>query len=183
MTAQNLVINLLPDSARSTRSGGRFLDWALTYGRYIIIVTELIVLLAFFSRFKFDQELTDLHESIQHKQAVITSVADFEREVRSLQERIKKIAGLEQDHALYLTTIGVLNDIMPADVILSTLSFKGKSVTLKAIAYSRRGIASFLSSLKTAKLFSAVNLGPIEQSEDINGPVAVQITMDLIPQE
>ena len=67
MPAFELDIDLLKQKPIEERFLGRFLEWALSYGRYIIIGTQIIVLLAFFSRFKLDQELSDLHERIDEK--------------------------------------------------------------------------------------------------------------------
>ncbi|MBI1869435.1 hypothetical protein HYS11_00505, partial [Candidatus Gottesmanbacteria bacterium] len=122
MSAQSISINLLPGGKDGKRYGGKFLQWALTYGRYIIIFTELIVLIAFFSRFKFDQELSDLHEIIQQKQAVISSVAEFETEVHLLQARIAQIKTIDRNHELYPKTLHLLDDLLPDDVVLKRLS-------------------------------------------------------------
>lgn len=183
MPASVIDINLLPEDMRGERYGSKFLQWALTYGRYIIIVTELIVLLAFFSRFKFDQELSDLHEVIQHKQAVIESVADFEKEVRILQDRIAKIGVLEKDHLLYLQAIKILNDIVPEDVILSNLSFQKLTVSLRAVAYSRKGLSNFLQMLKETPNFESIHVGAIEQSGENTGELSMQVSMGLITKE
>jgi hypothetical protein len=64
-------INLLPREEFEKKPIGKFLTWALSIGRYIIIFTELIVILAFLSRFKLDRDLSDLNQSIREKQAVI----------------------------------------------------------------------------------------------------------------
>ena len=61
-----LSINLMP--GRETSFGEKFLNWSLTFGRYIIIGTEIIVLVAFFSRFKLDRDFIDLHDQVKEKQ-------------------------------------------------------------------------------------------------------------------
>ena len=84
MAAPKSEIELLPQEGWEKGTLGKLLKWALTAGRYIVIVTELAVIMAFLSRFKFDRELTDLHEEIKQKQAVIQSAQSFETEFRFL---------------------------------------------------------------------------------------------------
>src|SRR3989344_3425468 len=64
-------INLIGEGDFSRTPIGRIVTWATTYGRYIMILTEIIVLLAFISRFSLDRKLTDLKEEITQKQAII----------------------------------------------------------------------------------------------------------------
>ena len=54
-------IELLPKEEWEKTSFGKFIKWTLNVGRYIVIATELIVILAFVSRFKLDRDLTDLY--------------------------------------------------------------------------------------------------------------------------
>jgi hypothetical protein len=60
-------INLLPKEEFEKKPLGKFLVWALSIGRYIVIFTELIVILAFLSRFKLDRDLADLNQSVREK--------------------------------------------------------------------------------------------------------------------
>src|SRR5437764_715683 len=66
----------------------KFIQWILTYGRYIIIGTEIVVLLAFLSRFKLDREYIDLHDQIKEKQNVLTTLKPIESNVNQLQARL-----------------------------------------------------------------------------------------------
>lgn len=179
MSAQIIRINLLPEGAGRDRYGGKFLQWALTYGRYIIIFTELIVLLAFFSRFKFDQELSDLREIIKHKQAVIASVSEFEKEVRRLQDRLAKINDLDKNHSLYPKAIQDIDGVLPEDVILKSLSFQGNTVMLSAIGYSSSGIQTFLTNLQSSKFFDKIQIGSIGPPTEVTGVLSLDLTMDL----
>ncbi|MBI3385346.1 hypothetical protein HY030_04095, partial [Candidatus Gottesmanbacteria bacterium] len=85
-------INLMPTEDLERTPAGRFLKWALTVGRYIVIFTELIVLIAFLSRFWLDRTLSDLHESIKQKQAIVKSAKDLEDQARSVQNRLHEVS-------------------------------------------------------------------------------------------
>ena len=84
-------VNLLPREELITKPLGRFLKWAFSYGRYIIISVELVVFLIFFSRFIYDRQLNDLNDVIEQKQSIIASAADFEKRFRGFQDKINYI--------------------------------------------------------------------------------------------
>ena len=67
MPADIVRINLLGSQDLEHTPWGRIVAWATTYGRYIMITTEIIVLLAFISRFSLDRKNTDLTEEVTQK--------------------------------------------------------------------------------------------------------------------
>ena len=87
MPAPKLDINLLAQTNINAKPLGKFLKWSLTYGRYIIIGTQIIVLLAFLSRFKLDQDLSDLHTKIDEKVNILEALAPIENNTRLLQDK------------------------------------------------------------------------------------------------
>ena len=93
MSAQNkkVNINLLIKDDLSKSFYGQLLSWVLTYGRYIIIITQIIVLSVFFLRFKLDRENTDLEESVSQKRAIIESITDLEKDIRVIQGKLSNV--------------------------------------------------------------------------------------------
>ena len=91
MPATETKINLLPVDPFEQGFWGRFLKWGLSVGRYIVIATELVVILAFLSRFKLDRDLSDLNETIAEKQAVLAAYSTLEADYRELAGRLDLI--------------------------------------------------------------------------------------------
>lgn len=94
MPAQRRPINLLPLSEFETSFGGRFLKWAVTWGRYIVILTELVVIAVFLSRFKLDRDLSLLGEEIEGKKNILEAQSATEEEFRRIQARVGVIKNL-----------------------------------------------------------------------------------------
>lgn len=159
-------INLLPGEELGRKPSGKFLTWALTYGRYIIIGTEIIVLLAFLSRFKLDRELTDLHQSIAQKQAVVLAASDLEHEVRDLQDRLSIIKKLEQQRGLSPKLLSTFEGITPQDVTLIELSMETSRLALKATALSNKGFTTFLNNLSASPRFGDVSLDDVRKAKN-----------------
>ena len=68
-----ITINLVPKDPFFATIPGRVLKWALSAGRYIVIFTELVVIISFATRFTLDRQVTDLNDTITSKEAIINS--------------------------------------------------------------------------------------------------------------
>mgnify|MGYP001577796589 FL=1 len=64
-------INLLPRDAFESSTLGVILSWALVFGKWAVILTQLVVMGAFLYRFSLDRNLTDLRKSIASNASVI----------------------------------------------------------------------------------------------------------------
>lgn len=153
MAAPKASIEFIPQEDWEKTSFGKLLKWVLTVGRWIVIVTELVVVLAFLSRFKFDRDLTDLNEKIKQQQAIITASAQFEEEFRLLQKRLLAINKLKETRSEPESIIAELSGLIPPDVLLDDISVSKNQITLSAIALSENGLAGFLNNLKNSPKF------------------------------
>ena len=157
-------INLLPREEFEKKPLGRFLTWALSAGRYIVIFTELIVILAFLSRFKLDRDLSDFNQSIREKQAIIEASAEFEKEFNFLQTRLATIKKLGSQQASFTQLVGVIGSLTPLDVAISNLGFSEDSVRINATALSEKGLGNFVANLSASPNFKEVTLTSISKS-------------------
>ena len=85
------AVNLLPKDTFYESRVGKTVKWAITFGRWIVVFTDFIVISSFLSRFYFDTKLADYHDEIKQKQTIIEALAPFEDSFRLLQERISLI--------------------------------------------------------------------------------------------
>jgi Tfp pilus assembly protein PilN len=158
MTAQRREIELIPKENWEKKPIGRFLKWALTIGRYIVIITELIVILAFLSRFKLDRDLTNLYEEIEQKQTIVDSASDLENNFRFLQKRLTTIQNLEKKQLEAAQVMEEVTSLTPLDVSFSDFSSTAEGVNFTATALSEAGLATFLNNLKNSGHFEDLNL-------------------------
>lgn len=158
MKLVKLKINLLPKKELEGRALEKFLKWSLTFGRYIIVGTEIIVLLAFFSRFKLDRELTDLHEQINQKETIVKFNQEFEKETRNIQKQLKEIKGLEQNYDSVIKLLGFFESNIPKEVTLEKLSLSEERISLSGVSLSTSSFIDFLARIRTSEKFTQVNL-------------------------
>lgn len=164
MPAKPVAINLLGQEDLKHTPQGRIIGWALTYGRYIMIGTEIVVLLAFISRFSLDRKLTDLKEEISQKQAILEANKDLERDIRELQDKLVKLRQSMTNQSAPLDTLTLLQSLLPPDVYVETLDVAGDRLSANAIAATTRGFSQFLVNLQSAKQFSRVDIGDIKKT-------------------
>lgn len=174
-------INLLPGITDFEKtSWGKFLKWALSIGRYIIVFTELIVILAFLSRFKFDRDLTDLHEAIEQKKSIVSSASTFESNFRNLQSRLKAIEKLDKEQIAFENLLKDFSSFTPVDVTISNLSISRSSITLGASSLSEAGLATIIYQLRNSPKFSDISLGNVSKGKNL-AEIQFSITALLTP--
>lgn len=160
-------VNLLPGDDLAGRPGGIFLQWALTWGKRIVVTTELIVIIAFLSRFWLDTEVANLSEAIDQKKLVVQSESEFEQTFRSLSQRVAKAKELEQlpsPLAVYDKAL----PLIPAGVFVSRISVDTQTVSLVASA-DEASLGKLADAFKNSPDFSNVTVEGVSQVEDSSG--------------
>lgn len=162
---KNKSINLLPQEEFDTSIVGRVLKWAMGTFRIIVIITEMIVMAAFLSRFWLDAQNSDLNEQIKLKTAQISAQSDFEKQFRNLQARLN-IVKLITQAAPPTSRLDLIATKVPQDMILTSVTVQDTSVQVKGTSGSEIGIAQFISNLQAEKSFKTVSLEQISSAEN-----------------
>ncbi|MCX6793975.1 MAG: hypothetical protein NTY06_02615 [Candidatus Gottesmanbacteria bacterium] len=161
---KDAAINLIGEEEMEHTPVGRIVTWAVTYGRYIMIGTEIIVLLAFISRFSLDRKLTDLNDEVSQKQAIIDANHEFETDFRTLQDKLTKIQTLLTTPATTVDALMTIQTLLPNDVHLETLDITDQSVIGNVVANTTGGFSQMIANLQAASIFSQVEIGNVERS-------------------
>jgi hypothetical protein len=121
-SAQETKINLLPPSEFELSFWGRFLKWAVTTGRYVIIVTELVVIVAFLSRFKLDTELASLTDEIRGKKNVLDAQQSIEAKFMGVQSRLEHANKILESSLTAGTEVDWIIKTVPEGIKITNLS-------------------------------------------------------------
>lgn len=159
-------INLLPQKGFQTSTAGRILAWILTTFRVIVIVTEIIVMIAFLSRFWFDAQNTDLNEKIQQKQAVLTASRDFEHKFKDVQNRLGILSNFTQNQTATADLLNTIKNSLPSDVILTNIRVEKGTLEITGLTPSERSIQQLIVNLGDSKLLSGLGLSEANTSPD-----------------
>jgi Tfp pilus assembly protein PilN len=162
---KEIKVNLLPQREFEKSTIGRILRWALSSFRLIVILTEMLVMAAFLSRFWLDAKNSDLNASIAQKKAVILSYATTEKSFRAVQKKLNTIAKITPitPTSSYLQTI---SSYLPPDIELRSVSENENNFQIVGASGSEQSIAQFIANLESAKIFKSVSLGGIDSDKD-----------------
>jgi hypothetical protein len=175
MSVSAHTINLLGSNAPDTSVFGRMITWVSTFGRYIMVVTELVVLVAFVSRFSLDRKLTDLNEEISQKQEILEVNADLETSIRTLQATLKSAKEIIVNEPLPLDVITMLQRTTPTGTALDGFTIRGNRLTTKAFSLSASSFNQFLAQLTADSLVQSVNVDSIERKA--NGGISYSLAI------
>jgi len=158
------TINLLPQEEFDVSMLGRTLKWAMGTFRIIVIVTEMIVMGAFLSRFWLDAQNSDLSNSIKIKSAQIVAQAATEKEFRSVQSKLSIVKQIRTGSP-YSQKIEAITSKVPSGVNLTTVTVLENSAMVRGSSITELGIAQFIANLRADPSFKTVDLGQINSSE------------------
>jgi len=157
-------INLLPSVEFKGSIAGRVLSWLLGTFRYIVIITELFVMIAFLSRFWLDAQSNDLNEQIDQKKAILGASAEFEGEFRKAQSQLNIIAQMQEEPIT--TNLNTTSSLLPSDVRLSSFSIVENEIKAQGVSANERSIAQYIANLESVNDFENVKLTQLGAKPD-----------------
>lgn len=178
MAAQTITVNLLPGDRFEFSAWGRFLLWGLSTGRLVVVLTELVVIAAFLSRFWFDRRLSDLRQVRIERSAAVQAMdetrAKWER-LQSKTEVISQASSRNFDAAERLTKI---QSLTPAGVEFDSIDIGSQAAVVRGYVPGSGGFSRLFSKIKAEKSFAGVAVRRLEQSSD--RPPGFEFEMELV---
>ncbi len=174
--AKNKSINLLPQEEFDASILGRTLKWAMGSFRIIVIITEMVVMAAFLSRFWLDAQNSDLDSSIKVASAQISAQSNFEKEFRGIQQKLnifKQITSAPSESG----KLDLISSKIPQDLVLTSIGTQDGSAQLKGIAGSEIGVAQFISNLKSDPSIKKVTLDSVGSSDQAQTSITFLINV------
>ena len=182
MPAKKQTINLLPQEEFEKSPWGRTLRWATTTFRTIVIITELIVILAFLSRFWLDAKNADLNDILRQNEAVIVAYEDFEGEFRGIQNGIKIFSDLSAEPTLNSLITKAVN-LLPDDIRLVSISKAETSLQIKGASASERSIVQYITNLSADPTFKEVKVTNAASSAENQSVIVFTLEVNLLKKE
>lgn len=173
-----ISINLIPKDPFFETAVGKLLKWALSIGRYIVIFTELVVIMSFVTRFSLDRQVTDLNDAINQKQVVIQSYGDLESTIRATQKKIEQYQQVSQQTNI-AEIFPKLNNITPKDIKLTELNISATTISLQGTALSNDSLSLFINNLQLSSDFRNVVVDRIETGDQKDPGFQFRIRADI----
>jgi len=165
MAAQQSSINLLGSQAPDTSVFGRIMDWIATFGRYIMVLTEVVVLGAFISRFALDRKLTDLNEEIAQKQEILEVNQDLEQRIRSIQQQLLETKTVMASQSTPVLSLAALQRIIPMGTFIQTCNLQNTRISLDLTSLSVESFNQFLVNLSATRELTSIQINDIAKDQ------------------
>lgn len=176
-------VNLLPVDRFEYSRVGRFLRWALLVGRRAVMLTELVVIAAFLSRFWFDRSLVNLRELRIQKEAVVDSYETVLTEFLRTQSRLAAIRNILNERYHVTDRLTKLQSMTPEGIEYGEVIMSSQSANLRGYAPSASVLSTFLANLKQEPETSKVAVRLLEISKKRLPGFDFEVTLTISQQQ
>ncbi len=174
------AINLLPKDPFESSTAGVVLTWLLSFGKWAVIVTQLIVMGTFLWRFGLDRELTDLKKNIAKDVAIIKSYNQIERDFTLTQKRLVTAGEVIATQKAVSEEIRKLSQVTPPDVWYEEINLSPSATNFTAYSGSLSGFGRLLTALQQDKGYSSVTVRKIQDGGAKNAKMQFEISLDKV---
>jgi len=135
--------------------------------RYILVLTQLVVIIVFFYRFQIDQLIIDLKDEIEQKKEIIQVAQPLKQEALIIEKRLKKTEELIHDQDRLINMVSYFLSLFPETVYLDKLEIINGELTASGLAYNVSHLQAFYKLLKKEEQFKTVDFSSIKK--EMNG--------------
>lgn len=143
----------------------RVIDFMLNYLRYILVITQIIVISVFFYRFKVDQELVDLQEAVEQKKEIIQVSQPLIKEAKKEASRLNELESIIVKQHTFLEETDYLFSLFPENFFLNKMRVSKDTISLDGFTQDPQSIKRFLDRIKKEAKFKKVELKNIKKGE------------------
>jgi hypothetical protein len=152
----NIRIDLLHPQGEPLQTPQKFLKWALSYGRFIIVVVDIVVIGCFLIRFQLDNELQNTNNQIVAEEASIKSQSAQESLIKQVHQELQTIKQTYETNPEWDNILHVIAQNTPQNTKLSNITFdhtganKQVGVKITAFTTNNQEVGGFLNNLREA---------------------------------
>ncbi|MBI2338134.1 PilN domain-containing protein [Candidatus Daviesbacteria bacterium] len=170
-TKIGIILNLLKPQGNPEKLPTKLIGWLLSSGRYIFVLVEALVLIAFGARFKLDADLQSKKEAIEEQIPYIESLKPYEILIRQTQLKLSTIDSARKTSLDWPAVIKRVADQTPISVKISGINIKkdvgSGNIRISGQSPNGKELTSFITGLKGDNAFTNVNLESVGVEQDV----------------
>lgn len=175
MVKKSTSINLIKTDKNELVN--QVINWALTIGRILIIVVELIALSAFLYRFILDNQLRDINSRIKQEQQILSIQQRKEATYRNLQERLSLEASIMNQGKEKTKLITDILALSPEGINFTSLTYSKNQMNIQLNTTSVFPLNIFINSLREYPLTDSISIDTIE-NHTASATITVGLTIN-----
>lgn len=157
------LINLFP--AKEQSPADRVMYFAFHYLRYILVITQFVVICVFFFRFKVDQDIVDLKDKLVQQEQIVMAVQPLLKEVETINTKITNIGNVLDKQTSISEIYGYFFTRLPQNISIISLKMTSTSVEMDGVTEDVNSVKMFYESLKTDQRFKNVDLRNVKKTD------------------
>lgn len=159
MAAQSSSINLLTAEIKPQGQWDRIYTWTISTAKYIIIITELMVLGAIGYRFVLDSKIAVLDEDIESQNSIMTQRKPEEERIKNLISSVDSIKSMEDSRYSLSSYYIQIQPLIPVGISVSSFSIDIQGCSISGTAANNDVLLQLERNLKSQEnLLSQVRM-------------------------
>lgn len=158
------LINLFPEQEKNVSE--KIIYFGFHYLRYILVITQFVAICVFFFRFKIDQEIVDLKDTLYQKQSIVEATSDLVGRVQEIDSKMRQIQGLINEQEQLQEQYTYIITSIPQSIRINSFTLSPEGIDVQGSSVSVDPIKSFYDNLREEKRFTTIDLSTIEKRGD-----------------
>ncbi len=178
-TRKGLTINLA--KKKGTPSLDVFIRWAITGGRFLVILTETIALGAFLYRFNLDRQIVDLNDLIKQRQQIVAAVSGNEKLFRQIQDTLTQASHLNENVLVMPTQLSEVQKLAAKNnIAITLLNITPTLLHVEFTTGSLDNLKNFINDLEKRKDIKDISIDRIEDRIS-SAELEAEVSCNLVP--
>ncbi len=166
---------------KGTPSLDVFIHWAITGGRFLVILTETIALGAFLYRFNLDRQIVDLNDLIKQRQQIVVAVSSNEKLFRQIQDTLTQATHLNENVLVIPTQLSDIQNLAEKNnITITLLNISPELLHVEFTTGSLDNLKNFISDLEKRKDIKDISIDRIEDRIS-SAELEAEVSCNLIP--
>lgn len=173
-----LKINLL--KKKDHRSLDTFIRWAITGGRFLVILTETIALGAFLYRFNLDRQIVDFSDKIKAQSVIIESSKPDEDKYRLLLKKLKSASTIDQTSSIAPILFTKIAELTQSPIRFASIQMSEEKINITVSSPDVATLKIYVTSLQNLKELSNVSIDRIDnktETADIDAAISAEVSI------
>lgn len=159
-------INLLLRRKKTINFSEKFIYFIFRYLKYIVVLTQIVIISVFFYRFSIDQKVADLKESVSQKQEVIKSTFSLVSEAKAIESKSSEIKNFLNRQKQFTDNLHYILSVVPENIVIKTFNIDEKAIKIEGGANNFLIIKQFYEKLKKDNKFKQITLDKIAKTSN-----------------
>ena len=144
----------------------KVVDWSIQSGKKIIIITEAIVLISLFAKFKLVRDSNAINYKLENLKLEVLQKTEEEKRFNEIISDINKLKEIEASQINWVDRFVLVNKNVADQVILTSATYTVDQATIKAQVSDIRAFGVFIGKILSEDRITSASLISSEFNQD-----------------